>query len=203
VDDVAEWLGEAPRAIELLRIFVKGTALRFPEAEPPEILAELAEGNDIGYVPLTYGYACYSALAAEGFRCRFTDIPSGPVGQAGATLGGAGLAVPSGSLQRDVALKFIQWCCSAAVQREVIAANGGQPAHRAAWDDPAVNASTQGFYTATRATIDLAWVRPREGWWPYFQRHAGETIQRGIAADKPTTTIVTELRSIWETALRT
>jgi len=202
VDINARWLGEAPHALELVRRCVNGTALKLRKAEPPEILGELAAGNDIGYVPLTYGYAGYSALAAAGVGCRFTNIPSGALGQAGATLGGAGLAVPSACLQRDEATKFIQWCCSATVQREVIATNGGQPAHKAAWDDRAVNASTHDFYTATRATIDMAWVRPRERWWPYFQRNAGEVIQHGIAADERTTTIVRELRSVWETALR-
>jgi multiple sugar transport system substrate-binding protein len=195
------WLAEAHRAIELLRNCLRGTAARFPNAEPPEILAELAAGNELGYVPLTYGYAGYSSQAAASSGCRFADIPSGAAGLAGATLGGAGLAVPSRSPRREAALRFLQWCCSAVVQREVIAANGGQPAHRAAWEDPAVNARTHGFYTSTRATIDSAWIRPREPWWPYFQRHAGEAIRRGVVGAKPAAAIVAELRSIWETAL--
>jgi multiple sugar transport system substrate-binding protein len=195
------WLAEAHRALELLQICVRGTAARFPNAEPPEILAELAAGNELGYVPLTYGYVGYSGQATASFGCRFTDIPAGAGGLAGATLGGAGLAVPSQSPRREAALEFLQWCCSAAVQRGVVAVNEGQPAHRAAWEDPAVNARTQGFYADTRATIDLAWIRPREPWWPYFQRHAGEAIRRGVIGASPTAPIVAELTAIWETAL--
>jgi multiple sugar transport system substrate-binding protein len=201
VGENGEWLAEAHRAIELLRICARGTAARFADAEPPEILAELAAGNELGYIPLTYGYVSYSGQATGSPGCRFTNIPSGAAGPAGATLGGAGLAVPARSPRRDAALEFLRWCCSGQVQQGVIAANGGQPAHRAAWEDPAVNARTQDFYASTRATIDSAWVRPREPWWPYFQRHAGEAIRRGIVGGKPAAPIVAELRSIWETAL--
>jgi multiple sugar transport system substrate-binding protein len=243
------WLtsGAAYDALELLRICARSTALAFADAEPPAMLDALASGNEVGYVPLTYGYVTYAGAGAgvgagagagvgadagagvgpgagvgagagasagagagagpgagvgAGARgCRFADIPSGGRGLAGSTLGGAGLAVPARSARQDAAADFAGWCCSAAVQRGIIAANGGQPAHRTAWEDPAVNADAAQFYAATRATIDAAWIRPREPWWPYFQRHAGEATRRGIIEDQPARLILAELRSIWENAL--
>jgi multiple sugar transport system substrate-binding protein len=197
------WLsgGAAGHAIELLRVCTAGTAGRFGDAEPPELLSALATGRDIGYVPLVYGYVTYCEPDGPVPGCRFTDLPPGDRGPAGSTLGGAGLAVPARSGQRDAALAFAQWACSGAVQRDVIAAHGGQPAHRAAWDDPAVNAATHQFYAATRATIEAAWVRPREPWWPYFQRHGGEAIRLGVTGGQPVAHVVAELRSVWQAAL--
>jgi multiple sugar transport system substrate-binding protein len=197
------WLsgGAAGRAIELLRVCTAATADRFGDAEPPELLNALATGHDIGYVPLVYGYVTYCEPDVPGPGCQFTDLPLGTRGPAGSTLGGAGLAVPAQSGQRDAALAFAQWACTGAVQRDVIAANGGQPAHRAAWEDRAVNAATHQFYAATRATIEAAWVRPREPWWPYFQRHGGETIRLGVTGGQPVAHVVAELRSVWEAAL--
>ena len=165
------------------------------------MLEELATGNELGYVPLVYGYVTYCGPDFPGLGCQFADLPSGALGRAGSTLGGAGLAIPTRSERQNEALDFACFSCSAGVQRDLIAVTGGQPAHRAAWDDQALNASSRQFYAATRATIDAAWVRPRQPWWPQFQRQAGLALQQGIVDGQLPHQIVTELRLIWEEAL--
>ena len=62
----------------------------------------------------------------------------------------------------------------------VVARSGGQPAHAAAWDDPALDVLAGGFYSRTRSTIEAAWVRPREHWWPGLQLAAGELLTEGL-----------------------
>jgi multiple sugar transport system substrate-binding protein len=129
-------------------------------ANPPAILDAMFAGGEIAYVPLCFGYASYAP------RLRFLDI----VGVSGSILGGAGLAVSAASPRPEAAAAFAAWVSGAEAQRMVVAPNGGQPGSAAAWDDAG------GFFSATRATIEAAWVRPREPWWPAFQRAAGERL---------------------------
>lgn len=129
---------------------------------PPAVLDAMRASDEIAHVPLCFGYPSY-ARADE--RLRFTDIPGGR----GSILGGAGLAVSAAGARADAAA-FAAWVCSPRIQRAVVAPAGGQPGARAAWDDPALS--------ATRATIEAAWVRPRAPWWPALARAAGEHTDR-------------------------
>jgi multiple sugar transport system substrate-binding protein len=153
-----------------------------PEAldwEPPDALARLTETDELLHVPLTYGYSGY-ATGAAARPCRFGPIPSAGDTPAGAVLGGAGLAVSAAASDPSAAAAFAAWACGAAAQRDVVARNGGQPAHAAAWTDAALDALAGGFYSATRSTIEAAWVRPRDDWWPGLQLEAGELLTDGL-----------------------
>jgi len=142
--------------------------------EPPAALEWLARG-DGDYVPLTFGFVSYAG------DVRFGSFPGGP----GAILGGAGLAVTAASRNPVEAQEFAMWCASDAVQIAIVAAAGGQPASSAAWDDAAIDAAAHGFYSATRAAIEGAWTRPRDGWWPAFQRDGGRLVHDGLRAHRP------------------
>lgn len=141
-----------------------------PGSNPPTLLDAMRDGDEIAYMPLAFGYSAYAP------RLRFTDIP----GVRGSILGGAGLAI-SASGNRGAAAAFAAWASGAEAQREIVAPAGGQPGHRAAWDDAAVDAAAGGFYSGTRATIDASWVRPRAPWWPPFARDAGELLAAELA----------------------
>jgi hypothetical protein len=42
------------------------------------------------------------------------------------------------------------------------------------------------MFRAVRATAEAARVRPRDAWWPAFQRAAGDLLAAGLgAADRP------------------
>jgi multiple sugar transport system substrate-binding protein len=156
----------------------------------------MTETDTIAYIPLTYGYSTYSA--AGGARaCRFVDIPSAGRGPVGAVLGGAGLAVSAASRHPAEAAEFAVWASGADAQRNVVAPSGGQPAHRAAWDDPELDALAGGFYSGTRATIGGAWVRPREAWWPGLQLAAGELLTAGLRQRRPAAEITDELHELF------
>ena len=133
--------------------------------EPPDCLERMAATDSIAFCPLTYGYVTYAG------RVRFCDIPT-----PGAILGGAGLAVSAASERPQAAAAFAAWACSPAVQRDIVARAGGQPASRAVWDDPAAC----DFYAATRPAIEAAWVRPRHPAWPHFQLAGGLALTEAL-----------------------
>jgi multiple sugar transport system substrate-binding protein len=143
--------------------------------EPPAALEWLARG-DGDYVPLAFGFVSYAGDVGFG------PPPGGP---GGAILGGAGLAVTAASDNALEAQDFALWCASGPVQIEIVAAAGGQPASRAAWYDDAVDAAAHGFYSGTRAAIEGAWTRPRDAWWPPFQRDGGQLVHDGLRAGRP------------------
>jgi len=39
-----------------------------------------------------------------------------------------------------------------------------------------------GFFSGTAATIEYAWVRPRDRWWPAFQLEGGRVLRDGLEA---------------------
>ena len=178
--------GAGRRAAELLVELARLGPREAFEWEPPDALARLTGSDELVYIPLTYGYSSY-ATAAVARPCRFADIPSAGRGSVGAVLGGAGLAVSAAARDPEAAAAFAAWACSAEAQAELVARTGGQPGNRAAWDDPQLDALAGGFYSDTRATIEGAWLRPRDAWWPAFQLEAGEALTallaQGVAAE--------------------
>jgi multiple sugar transport system substrate-binding protein len=162
-----------------------------------EVMAQ--ESASIACVPLIYGYVSY---AREGFRparIAFTDIPvlsdgAAPVGSA---LGGTGIAVSAFASRPEAAVDFAYWVASAAVQRGLYAASGGQPGNAAAWTDSAVNDPVFDFYTNTRATLENAWVRPRHDGYMRFQEAASQRLLTALRAREPADAAVAALNRLF------
>ena len=151
--------------------------------EPPDALGRMTTTDEIAYIPLTYGYSTYGTSAPR--PCRFTDVPAAADGPRGSVLGGAGLAVSSASAHPEEAAAFAAWASGAEAQHDVVARTGGQPGHRSAWDDPALDELSGGFYSGTRASIESAWVRPRDAWWPGLQLEAGRLLTSNLLEADP------------------
>jgi multiple sugar transport system substrate-binding protein len=170
---------EPEYGLRALEVLAELTALGHRDCvamNPPAALDRLMGTDEIVYIPLAYGYTNYSRPGGRRRRCRFLDIPSAGLGPVGAMLGGAGLAVSATSEHLREAAAFAAWLTGAEAQREVVAPAGGQPGSRSAWLDPEVDRLTGGFTSGTLATIEAAYLRPREPWWPRFQLEAGETL---------------------------
>jgi multiple sugar transport system substrate-binding protein len=148
-----------------LEMLLRLKPLVHPESftwNPIRCFERMSTTDEIGYVPLAFGYSNY---ARPGFRpklVRFTDIPRAADGAPrGGILGGVGLAVSSACPHPAEAMRYAQFVASGEVQRGVYFAGGGQPGHRSAWLDPAVNAASSNFFRETLATLDNAYLRPR------------------------------------------
>lgn len=183
------WL--RPDAVEFL---VELAGLLDPacfELDPPRLLdAMAAPASNIAYVPFLFGYAM---LARPPLA--FTDVPGVDGVPRGAVLGGAGLAVSSSSAHIEAAAEFAAWCMDAAVQRDVMLPAGAQPGNRRAWD-AAAGMAGDGFFEVTRRSIDGAYVRPRDPWWPGFQREAGELLTARLRDGATAATITQDLTAL-------
>ena len=150
--------------------------------EQPDVLGRLASGGDLVYVPLVFGFVTYARSDRVPFPCRFLDVPSAGSGPVGSILGGAGLAVTTAGAHAKEAAAFAAFASGAEAQRTLVGPAGGQPGSRTAWHAPELDLLAGGFFSATSASIEQAWVRPRDRWWPAFQLEGGRLLRRALEA---------------------
>ncbi|WP_203962605.1 extracellular solute-binding protein [Actinocatenispora thailandica] len=167
-------------------------------SDPIQVLDTMATGDRIGYAPLAFGYVSYARPAADRQLVRFADAPSATGAPVGTMLGGVGLAVSAHCADPDPALRFAAAVVDPAFQSGGYATAGGQPGHRAAWTDPAVNAASSDFFAATLATLDRSFLRGRDAGYPAFQRAAGEALHAGIRRGDGDREILGSIAERWQ-----
>jgi multiple sugar transport system substrate-binding protein len=156
-----------------------------PEANlqrnPIQTYEAMTTTDDIAYCPFAYGYSNYArsgyaraTLAFGGLVTRNKRLRS--------TLGGAGLAISASCRNPQIAAEYAMMMASPGWQRGIYVASGGQPGHRTAWTDPAVNQMTGNFFRDTLSTLDEAYLRPRYDRYIAFQTRASEIVYEALAA---------------------
>jgi len=170
--------------------------------EQPDVLSRLTAGNDLIYVPIVFGFVTYSRDDRVHHPCRFLDLASAGAGPVGGILGGAGLAVSATSAHPAEAAAFAAFASGAAAQRALVGPAGGQPGSRTAWTAPELDSVAHGFFSGTSATIEQAWVRPRERWWPAFQLEGGRLLNRGLGESVPPDRLLAALGELYLDCIR-
>lgn len=159
--------------------------------------AMAAPGSRLAVAPFIYGYVNYAHEGFRGTAIRFADLPLIDTQPRGSTLGGTGIAVSRFAADPAGAARFASWVSSGRIQRDLIGAEGGQPAHALAWEDAGVNRSTADFYSATRTTLDLAWMRPRHDGYMAFQHAASERLEQALRAGEPSDQALAALNRLY------
>ena len=189
---------EAARAFALLAEIAAAVDPVAYGMDPIAMFEAMAEpGAMLAVAPLIYGYVNYSI---DGFRpelIRFADIPVLDHGPAGSALGGTGIAVSAYGSDPQKAARFAAWVANGRLQRDLVATHGGQPAHADAWSADAVNVATHDFYSATRATLDRAWLRPRYNGYMAFQHAASERINDALRGGEDAATAIAALNRLY------
>jgi multiple sugar transport system substrate-binding protein len=165
-------------ALHVLRDVVSRAHPASTSSNPPAILDQMANGDEIAYVPLAFGYANFGRAGFAAHALRYTAGPVGAAGVPSGTLGGAGLAVSASCPNTEAACAYAAFTAAPDVQRTVYVEGGGQPAHRSAWTDPTVNASAGGFFADTLDALDAAYLRPRDDGFLAFQEEGGALVHR-------------------------
>lgn len=194
---------EAIAAYDRLIALVKDLDPGMFDLDPIGVLEAMAGGNStLAVSPLIYGYVSYAAAGFRSQRIAFADIPAiGASGPSGSTLGGTGIAVSAYGRDPTAAAQFARWIASGTIQRDVIAAQGGQPAHDLAWRDDDVNAATGNFFRATRRSLDRAWVRPRHVGYMAFQDAASRRLNQGLRSGEPGDMVIDGLNALFRDSL--
>ncbi len=166
-------------ALEKLRQFTAWLDPACFTLDPIAVFERMAQPDArIACAPLIYGYVSYARPGFRPARIGFADLPL--PGSAGGTLGGTGMAVSAFSAAPEAAVAAARWFASAAAQTGPYTAAGGQPAHRLAWHDAALDAANGSFYAATRRTLERSYVRPRGPGYMAFQGWASDRVAAAL-----------------------
>ena len=179
---------------ELHALSFKGWA----ERNPIGILEALAGEADAVYCPLVYGYVNYAIAGPGRHAVQFGDVPSGPGGRFGSVLGGTGLAVSRRAEVSDALRAHLAHLLSASAQSEFIPFADGQPSARAAWSNPLVNATWNGFFRGTQQTLEQAIVRPRHPGYVSFQTAASEFARNALSQRLTAGQVAGALQSLYD-----
>jgi multiple sugar transport system substrate-binding protein len=180
-------------AIGVLREIWTHSDQRLGLRNPIDVHEAMASPGGAGFCPLVYGYAAYARPAAGRYPLAWADAPTfepagvAGSGQPGSVLGGTGIAVSarSGADLGEVRA-WLSGFLDPAVQTELVPAHEGQPASRAAWDSPRLDAEWNGYYSSTRRSLDQAHIRPRlDGWIPLQHEASGLVRDCVIAGQDP------------------
>jgi multiple sugar transport system substrate-binding protein len=155
--------------------------------------------NPPDYSPFGYGYTNYSRAGFRTHVLHFHDAPGiRSASPEGTVLGGTGIAVSAFTAHARIAVDYAFHIAGADCQRGLYTASGGQPAHRAAWEDDACNAMTADFFRNTRRTLDTAWLRPRHDGYMGFQDAAGHIVHACLRGEATVPATIAALDSAWE-----
>ena len=99
------------------------------------------------------------------------------------TLGGAGIAVSSKTKHPQACMDFARFTASPETQMGVYFQSGGQPGHRAAWTDDAVNAASADFFRDTLQTLDESLQRPKLPGYMDFQDAATPVAHAAVRGE--------------------
>ena len=152
---------------------------------PIEVAERLAGDEGFAYAPLLFGYTNYSRQGYRPHRLRYIDMPVRAPGQRRPARCSV---VPGWPLWRrrprfTQAIDFAFWVAGREAQCGVYFDGGGQPGHAAAWDDDRLNAATLDFFRGTRATLEGAWMRPRQAGFVDFQDAVSPLVTACLRGD--------------------
>lgn len=188
-------MAEGVRALEMLRELVQLSALGSLERNPIKTWQMLADSERVAYCPFAYGYSNYSRVGYAAHVIRVGGLVSFEGKTLRSTLGGAGLAISRRTQHVEQALKYAEFTASAMTQKTLYAYSGGQPGHRAAWTDEALNQATDRFFADTLETLDAAWVRPRFPGFIRFQDKASLLVHEYLVAGGDARRVIDEMNA--------
>jgi len=164
-----------------------------------ELHDAMATRDDLVTCPAVYCYATY-AESDQRRPLRFHDL-TGPNGPTGSTIGGTGLGLSAHCAAPDAARAYASFCARPETQR-IFAEHHGQPARRESWEDAAIDARFGHCYSATRATMDRCWTRPRFRGYLGFQAKGGDLIEQHLRGAMSEVALLDALQRAFEAAAR-
>jgi multiple sugar transport system substrate-binding protein len=188
-------------ALEHLRELVRCCEPACLDRNPIQTYEALASGDRVAYCPFAYGYTNYARAGYASHILRFGGLIRFNGAPLRSTLGGTGLAISRSCRQPEVALAYAQYVASAACQRGLYVAAGGQPGHRSAWLDETANAITNDFFRDTLPTMAAAFLRPRYNGYMHFQDQAGPVVHRYLREGGDPRTAVAEIDALYRRSL--
>jgi multiple sugar transport system substrate-binding protein len=153
------------------------------------------------YCPFAYGYSNYSRPRYAPFLLKAGGLVTFHGKRLRSTLGGAGIAVSSETKNRRASMDFALFTTSPETQKGVYFQSGGQPGHRAAWTDDAVNDASNDFFRNTLQTLDESLLRPQSPGYMDFQDAATPVAHACVKGDITPANAAVEINRLYRNHL--
>jgi multiple sugar transport system substrate-binding protein len=173
------------------------------ERNPIRIAEHMTQTDEAAYCPFAYGYSNYSRPGYARKVLKAGGLVRYNGRQLRSTLGGAGLAVSSKTKHPEVGADYARFSALPETQKGIYFEAGGQPGHRSAWTDEAVNAASNDFFRDTLSTLDEAIVRPPYAGYVWFQDTASPVAHAAVRGDLDCAEAADQLNELCRQSRRT
>jgi multiple sugar transport system substrate-binding protein len=170
-------------ALEALRTLGRLCGPDSFERNPIRTAEHMTQTDEAAYCPFAYGYSNYSRPRYARSVLKAGGLVSYNGQRLRSTLGGAGLAVSSKTQHPETCADYARFTAAPETQKGVYFEAGGQPGHRSAWTDDAVNAASNDFFRDTLATLDEAIVLPPYAGYVWFQDEASPVAHAAVKGE--------------------
>jgi multiple sugar transport system substrate-binding protein len=186
-------------ALDLMARLAARTPAPVRDLNPIGLLETMATCDAVALCPLVYGYVNYANPDGTAeLTVQFADAPAAAAGgRPGSALGGTGIGISTRASITPALLDHLRWLMSPFAQERFIPGHAGQPSRRAAWHDVAVNDAWGGFYAATAAPLEQAYVRPRHVGAIAFQTTAAALIRDALVRRQPHRLLLDDLQAAY------
>jgi multiple sugar transport system substrate-binding protein len=193
------------RAVDLLRELTEPMPREIFESNPIEVAERMTATDDFAWNAFAYTYNNY---ARDGFarkRLRFGDLislePGGP--RLRSLLGGTGMAISTNCKNVTAALDYALFVAAGNTQKTIYLPAGGQPSHKAAWNDVSADEFCGGFLSGTRIAQEEAFVRPRYSGYVPLQTKGGNALQETLRDGRSAQSVLEELDTLYRQSRQT
>lgn len=184
-------------ALESLRELAALCDPQFLGLNPIRTAEVMTQTDRFAYCPFAYGYSNYSRPGYARQPLKAGGLVSFNGKPLRSVLGGAGLAVSARTRHLEACVDYARFTASPDVQSGLYFAAGGQPGHRSAWTNEAVNAESLDFFKDTLPTLDAALVRPQYPGYMYFQDRATPLAHNCVAGSASVAATIAELNQLY------
>jgi multiple sugar transport system substrate-binding protein len=193
------------RAVEMLRELTEPMPREIYELNPILVAEHMTTTDDFAWNAFAYTYNNYARVGFAPHCLRFGNLislePNAP--RLRSVLGGTGIAISSNCSNVEAALDYACFVASGAVQKMLYVNAGGQPSHRAAWDEPVVDALCGGFFSGTRVAQEEAFVRPRYSGYVPLQTSGGKALQETLRDGRNTKAVLEKMDALYRESRKT
>jgi len=169
-------------AIAMLRELTEPMPREIFALNPIQVAERMTTTDDFAWNAFAYTYNNYARPGFATRPLRFGNLISLKTGgpRLRSVLGGTGIAISVNCKNVAAAIDYALFTAEGHTQKTIYVQAGGQPSHRAAWDDALSDQICGGFFGDTRITQEAAVVRPRYSGYVALQTDCGNALQEHL-----------------------
>jgi len=187
------------RAAEMLRELTEPMPREIFELNPILVAERMTTTDDFAWNAFAYTYNNYARPYFAAQPLRFGNLlslePGGP--RLRSVLGGTGIAISANCKNVTAALDYVMFVANENSQKGIYVRAGGQPSHRAAWDDKFADELCGGFFSGTRIAQTEAIVRPRYSGYVALQTDGGKALQEYLRDGRDLPAVLDKLDALY------